>query len=48
MRASLRSVLLAAAVLAWAGAAHAQDLKIGIVDIDQAVNATEQGKKARD
>lgn len=48
MRASLRSIVLAAAVLAWAGAAAAQDVKIGVVDIDQAVNATEQGKKARD
>lgn len=49
MRASFRSILLAAAVLVWAGAAAAQDgVKIGVVDIDQAVNATEQGKKARD
>jgi outer membrane protein len=48
MRKSLRSVLLAAAVLAWAGAVQAQEVKIGIVDIDQAVNATDQGKKARD
>jgi outer membrane protein len=46
---ALRSVFLAAAVLAWAGAASAQDsVKIGVVDIDQAVNATEQGKSARD
>ena len=49
MRASLLSVLLAAAVLVATGAAQAQEaVKIGVVDIDQAVNATEQGKKARD
>lgn len=48
MRASIRSLLLATAVFAWAGAAVAQDVKIGVVDIDQAVNATDQGKKARD
>lgn len=49
MRASFRSILLAAAVLAWAGASQAQEaVKIGVVDIDQAVNATDQGKKARD
>jgi outer membrane protein len=46
---ALRSVLLAAAVLLQAGAVSAQDaVKIGVVDIDQAVNATEQGKSARD
>jgi len=48
MRASIRVLVLATAVLAWAGAAAAQEVKIGVVDIDQAVNATEQGKKARD
>lgn len=48
MRASLRFVLLSLAVLAWAGAARAEEVKIGVVDIDQAVNATEQGKQARD
>lgn len=48
MRVSIRPVLLAAAVLAWAGAVQAQEVKIGVVDIDQAVNATEQGKSARD
>jgi len=46
---ALRSVFLAAAVLVWAGAVQAQEaIKIGVVDIDQAVNATEQGKSARD
>src|SRR5690606_29285457 len=45
---ALRSLFLVATVVAWAGTAAAQDVKIGVVDIDQAVNATEQGKKARD
>jgi outer membrane protein len=49
MRASFRLLFLAVAVVAWAGAAQAQEaVKIGVVDIDQAVNATEQGKSARD
>ena len=49
MRMSLRSIVFAVAVLAWAGAAQAQDaMRVAIVDIDQAVNATEQGKKARE
>ncbi len=30
------------------GVAAAQDAKIGVVDVDQAVNATEDGKKVRD
>lgn len=35
--------------MAYAGAAAAQDaVKIGIVDLDQAINATDQGKKARE
>jgi len=46
---ALRSVFLAAAVLVWAGAFHVQEaIKFCLVDIDQAVNATEQGKSARD
>lgn len=48
MRGAIRSIVLSAAILLGAGAAAAQDVKIGVVDIDQAVNATEQGKKARD
>ena len=28
--------------------AQAQDMKIGVVDVDQAINATEEGKKVRD
>jgi len=28
--------------------AHAQQAKIGVVDVDQAINATEDGKKVRD
>lgn len=46
---SLRTLFLAASVLAWAGMASAQEaIRIAVVDIDQAVNATDQGKKARD
>ncbi|MEB2345582.1 MAG: OmpH family outer membrane protein [Deltaproteobacteria bacterium] len=47
---ALRSVVLAAAVLLLqAGVASAQEaVKIGVVDIDQAINATEQGKSARE
>ena len=43
-----RSILLASAVLAWAGAAAAQETRIAVVDLDQAINATDQGKKARE
>jgi outer membrane protein len=49
MRGSLRSVLLAFSLLAWAGAAQAQEaLKVAVVDLDQAINATDQGKQARE
>jgi outer membrane protein len=50
MRASkLRVFLLAAAFVAYAGAAAAQDaVKIAVVDLDQVINATDQGKKARE
>lgn len=49
MRTPLRFVLLAVAMLASAGGAQAQDaIRIAVVDIDQAINATDQGKQARD
>jgi len=50
MRASkLRVLLLSAGLFVFAGAAAAQDaVKIAVVDLDQAINATDQGKKARD
>jgi outer membrane protein len=49
MRAALRSVVLGMAVLVWTGSAQAQEAaKIAVVDLDQAINATDQGKKARD
>lgn len=49
MRVAIRSLLLAVGMLAWGGAAHAEDsIRIAVVDIDQAVNATDQGKQARD
>jgi outer membrane protein len=49
MRGSLRSVLLAFSLLTWAAAAQAQEaLKVAVVDLDQAINATDQGKQARE
>ncbi len=49
MHTPIRFVLAAVGLLLWAGVAQAQDaVRIAVVDIDQAVNATEQGKKARD
>ena len=49
MRASVfRVSLFAAGFLAFAGVAAAQELKIAVVDLDQAINATDQGKKARE
>lgn len=49
MRADMSRVLvIAAALLVFAGTAIAQDMKIAVVDLDQAINATEQGKKARE
>lgn len=48
MRASmLRISLVGLAFVAWAASAQAQDaVKIGVVDLEQAINATDQGKKA--
>jgi outer membrane protein len=41
-----RIFVLSAGFLAFAGTAIAEDVKIGVVDLDRAINATEQGKKA--
>jgi outer membrane protein len=42
-------VLLALAALAvWGTAASEQPIKIGVVDIDQAISSTEEGKAARE
>lgn len=48
MRASMfRIALVGLAFVAWAATAQAQDaMKIGVVDLEQAINATDQGKKA--
>jgi outer membrane protein len=43
-----RAGLLAAALLVFAAPASAEELKIGVVDIDQALAATDDGKAARD
>jgi len=49
MRASqIKTLLLSLGVLAWAAGAAAQEIKVAVVDVDQAINQTEQGKKARD
>jgi outer membrane protein len=41
-------IIIAALVLVWGLGADDKGMKIGIVDLDQAVVATEEGKKARD
>jgi outer membrane protein len=44
-----QAVLLAAAVLlVWGTAAQDEPLRIGVVDIDQAISSTEEGKAARE
>ena len=49
MRASkIKTLLLSLGVLAWAAGAAAQEIKVAVVDVDQAINSTDQGKKARD
>jgi len=49
MRASkFRVFVVAAGLLAFAGTAMAEEVKIAVVDLDQAINATDQGKKARE
>ena len=49
MRVHKAIVLLAAVgLLAWGTAATAEGVKIGIVDIDQAISSTEAGKAARE
>ena len=37
-----------ASVLLWGTAAQDEPIKIGIVDIDQAISSTEEGKAARE
>jgi outer membrane protein len=37
-----------AAILVWGTAAQDEPLKIGVVDIDQAISSTEEGKAARE
>jgi len=43
-----RIFVVAAGLLAFAGTAVADEVKIAIVDLDRAINATDQGKKARE
>ncbi len=44
----MRWLVVTAGLVAWAGLAQAEELKIAVVDLDQAINATDQGKKARE
>ena len=50
MTRATRTLLLAALVVvaAWATGAQDQGIKIGVVDIDQALNSTDEGKAARE
>lgn len=48
MKRVTRTLLLCGLVALLAPAAAAQDIKIGIVDIDQALNSTDEGKSARE
>jgi outer membrane protein len=50
MKRTNRAILLTAlvAVLAWGMGAQDQPVKIGVVDVDQALNATDEGKAARE
>jgi outer membrane protein len=45
---TIKLVFLVLSVTAWAAAASAQELKVAVVDVDQAINSTDQGKKARE
>lgn len=44
----VKPLLLGLGLLLSAAAVQAQEMKIAIVDVDQAINATDQGKKARE
>ncbi len=49
MRVHKAVVLLAlAALLAWGTAANDEPMKVGVVDIDQAVSSTDEGRAARE
>ncbi len=48
MHSKIRSLVALVLVLGWAGAAGAQDVKIGIVDVEQALVSTDEGKAARE
>jgi outer membrane protein len=49
MRSQATLVLLgAAALLVWGTAAQDEPFKVGVVDIDQAISSTEEGKAARE
>ena len=43
-----RTILIMVLVLGWGIAATAEEVKIGVVDLDQAIGATAEGKAARE
>ena len=45
---TVKTLLLGLCFAAWAAVAQAEEIKIAVVDVDQAINATDQGKKARE
>jgi len=44
----MRWLVFMVGFITWAGLARAEELKIAVVDLDQAINATDQGKKAKE
>lgn len=44
----LRAAVMMVLVLGWGMATQAEDVKIGMVDLDQAIGATAEGKAARE
>ncbi|MEE3328214.1 MAG: OmpH family outer membrane protein [Myxococcota bacterium] len=44
----LRAAVIMVLVLGWGMATNAEDIKIGVVDLDQAIGATAEGKAARE
>lgn len=47
-RVNLLLLVALAASLAWATGAQDEPVKVGVVDVDQAINSTDQGKQARE
>lgn len=45
---TMKTLLLTVCLATLSAVAQAQEVKIAVVDVDQAINATDQGKKARE